>query len=97
MENNEQRECIPFVVFESSMARQERTIKRLIIALIILIALTFTSNALWLMVWSSYDYTSEEVSVDGTDGIANYIGNDGDINNGESDSKENNKDTQPRK
>jgi hypothetical protein len=34
-----------------------------------------------------YDYTSdmttsEEINVDGKDGIANYIGNDGDIVNG---------------
>lgn len=85
MENNEQRECIPFIVFESSMARLERTIKRLVIAVIFCAVLTFTSNALWLLAWTSYDYSgTETVTVDGKDGTANYIGNDGDITNGKS-------------
>ena len=43
----------------------------------------FASNIAWLWAWSSYDYVSEEVSVDSQDGgNANYIGHDGDINNG---------------
>lgn len=70
------------------MARNERTIKRLIISLIIAVVLIFASNALWLYAWMQCDYTdtesTETVDVDGSgDGIANYIGNDGDINNGE--------------
>jgi hypothetical protein len=36
------------------------------------------------LAWNSYDYTSEEVIIDSQDGgNANYIGNDGDIINGE--------------
>ena len=95
MENS--KECIPFIVFESSMARQERTIKRLVIALIFSFVLAFTSNAIWLMVVSDYEYANEEVTVDGTDGVANYIGNDGDIANGENYSKEKNDDAQKPK
>lgn len=89
---------IPFVVHESSMTRMEHIIKRLIIALIIAILLMFASNALWLYAWMQYDYSSAEtVTVDGKDGIANYIGNDGDITNGtnyseESENKDNKKD-----
>lgn len=78
-------QSVPFVVHESAMARNERTVKRLVIALIIAIALIFASNAIWLYAWMQYDYTSDmttsEINVDGKDGIANYIGNDGDINN----------------
>ena len=45
----------------------------------------------WLWAWSQYDYTSEDsttttetssIVIDADDGIANYIGNDGDIVNG---------------
>lgn len=79
---------IPYFAHEGMMARNERTIKRLIISLIIAVVLIFASNALWLYAWMQYGYTdtesTETVDVDGSgDGIANYIGNDGDINNGE--------------
>ncbi len=79
-------EPVPYIVHESAMARNERAVKRLVIALIVAIALIFASNAIWLYAWMQYDYSSEmttsEINVDGKDGIANYIGNDGDINNG---------------
>lgn len=77
---------IPYIAYESMMARYERHTKRLIIALIIAVVLMFASNALWLYAWCQYDYTSEtsqDVTVDATDGTANYIGNDGDISYGE--------------
>ena len=69
---------------ELAFAFIERTVKRQWIALIIAICMLFASNAAWLYAWCQYDYSSEEiVTVDGKDGIANYIGNDGDIVNGE--------------
>jgi hypothetical protein len=51
---------VPYIVHESAMARNERTIKRLVIALIIAVALIFASNAAWIYVWQLYDYASEE-------------------------------------
>jgi hypothetical protein len=76
---------VPYIAFESTTARQERSIKRLTIALIVTVALMFGSNALWLYAWCQYDYSSTETSVelnaDG-DSNANYIGNNGDITNG---------------
>ena len=91
---------IPFVVHESGMTRMERIVKRLSVALIVSILLIFASNALWLYAWMQYDYSSDAttttetqtVTVDGKDGIANYIGNNGDITNGK-DSGENSEDT----
>ena len=77
-------ESVPYIAHESSMARMERQVKRGWIALIVAVCLLFASNAAWLYAWCQYDYSSEEiVTVDGKDGIANYIGNDGDIVNGE--------------
>lgn len=80
---------IPYFAHESEMTRTERYIKRLWIALIVCIMLIFASNALWLWIWNSYDFYTEEVVVDSRDGgNANYIGQDGDIYNGESGSSE---------
>ena len=73
---------VPYIVHESAMARNERTTKRLVVALIVAIALMFVSNAFWLRAWMSYDYTGEETVVEALDGVANYIGNSGDIVNG---------------
>lgn len=81
-------ERVPYVVYESEMARNERIIKRLIVALVISIFLIFVSNAIWLYAWLQYDYSSEStVTVDGKDGVANYIGNDGEISNGTNNSE----------
>lgn len=77
-------EQIPYIVHEAAEAKSERTIKRLIIALILSIILIFTSNAIWLYAWCQYDFSSEETtySQDG-EGINNInAGTQGDINNG---------------
>ena len=86
MENEREMAMIPYFVHEGIMVRFERTIKRLIIALIIAVVLMFASNAAWLYSWMQYDYVSEEtvttVDSDG-DGIANYTGGDGGVIYGE--------------
>ena len=77
-------ENIPWMAHEFAMVRMERQVKRGWIALIVAVCLLFASNAAWLYAWCRYDYSSDQiVTVDGKDGIANYIGNDGDIVNGE--------------
>lgn len=75
--------------YELNEARQERRERRLIIALIVSIILLFVCNCVWVYAWMQYDYSSEEIIVeqDAQDGgNANYIGNNGDINNGLSES-----------
>ena len=85
-----QNVTVPYVVHEAEVNRQERQIKRMWIALIVAIALIFVSNAIWLYAWMQYDYssTTEEIIVDAEDGNANYIGQDGNIYNGENNSEE---------
>lgn len=87
-------EPVPYIVFESAQARSERHIKRITIALIVAVILIFLSNALWLNAWMQYDYVgyddSNEITVDAGSGTANYIGNDGDITNGENNSEKDN-------
>ena len=76
---------VPYYLHEATIARFERSNKRLIVVLVLTIILLFLTNLAWLYVWQSYDYVSgeESVTVDGGDGITNYIGNDGDISNGD--------------
>ena len=53
---------VPYPVFEGEMAREERHIKRLWIALLVAVLLIFASNAVWLYEWCQYDYVSAETS-----------------------------------
>lgn len=79
---------IPYIAYEATQARNERTVRRITVALIIAIFLMFASNAIWLYAWMQYDYVNTETTVDvnSKTGPANYIGNDGDIYNGQSES-----------
>lgn len=81
---------VPYIVHESALAREERHIRRLVFALVVAVLLLFASNMVWLYYWTQYDYVSDEtITVDGKSGTANYIGNDGDIYNGENHGEEN--------
>ena len=82
-------ENVHYFVRESSMARMERQIKRLWIAVIVAVCLLFASNAGWLLACTSYDYSSYEAITD-NGGDANIIGNDGDIYNVDGEAEETN-------
>ena len=94
-ENREQIN-VAFVVYESAQSRMERANKRLVFAVVLSIVLLFLTNALWLWAWMQYDYvstgTETNVDVDAKAGIANYIGNDGEIINGTNKSEDKNHD-----
>ncbi len=84
---------VPYIVYESEAARHERTVKRLIVALIMTICLLVASNMAWLYVFSGYDMETQEVSMDTeTAGNVNYIGQDGEITNAEGSSEDKNND-----
>lgn len=85
MDDKDKLFSVPYVVYEGSQTRNERIIKRLIVALIIVTSMLFASNIIWLHFWNQYNYVgSEDVTIDsGENGAANYIGNDGSIVNGE--------------
>lgn len=80
-EKRKSPENVPYIVHESVMARMERIIKRLWITVILLIALLVASNGAWL--WYESQFEDVVVTQENADGYNNYIGNDGDINNGE--------------
>lgn len=78
-------EQIPYVAFESALARLERTNRRLFILCIILILLLLATNLSWIY----YENSFEDVVVtqDNASGYNSYIGNDGNINYGETNDK----------
>lgn len=88
-----QNVTVPYVVHESAMARSERHNKRLWIVILVLIGALIVSNLAWIIYENSFEdvITSEEIIVDADDnGNANYIGQDGNIYNGENNRKEEN-------
>ena len=90
---NDNNSTVTFIVFEATCTRFDCIIKRLAIALVVCILLMFASNAIWLYAWMQYDYTSEAtttetVTVDGNNGIANYADRGGRVTNGTSESYE---------
>ena len=74
---------VPYIVYESEAARHERTVKRLLTALLITILLMVGTNMAWLWVWNQYDFVSESYTITNEDGNANYMesGEDGIITN----------------
>ena len=76
-------EAVPYIVHESAMARTERGAKRLWTAIILLIVLLVGSNGAWLWYESQFETVETvEVTQENADGYNNYIGNDGDVVNG---------------
>ena len=76
-------EAVPFIVHEGMMARAERTAKRLWITILLLIALLVGTNGAWI--WYQSQFEDIAISQENEDGYNNFIGNDGDIFNGETD------------
>lgn len=58
----EEKITVPYIVYESSMARAERQHKRLWIALIVAVVMIVVTNIAWLYVWNSYEYVGDETT-----------------------------------
>ena len=76
-------EPVPYIVHEGTMARAEITIKRLWITILLLIVLLVGTNGAWI--WYESQFENIAISQENEDGYNNFIGNDGDIFNGETD------------
>lgn len=89
----EEMAVMPMAQHEKDQNRLMSIIKSLIAVIIVLIVLLVGSNIAWVIYENSFEevITTEEIIVDAEDnGNANYIGQDGNIYNGEDYSKENN-------
>ena len=83
---------IPYIAFEAEMDRHERTIKRLLIALVVAVALIAVSNLAWLWFFNQFDIVGESVELEShEEGNASYMGAgaSGVIDNGRSEGSEN--------
>lgn len=76
---------VPYIAYESTQARLERMNRRVWILCIILIIALIGTNAGWIYYESQFQYYETEVTQNNEDGYNNYIGNDGDITNGNTD------------
>ena len=74
---------VPYIAHESAVARLERVIKRLWVLVLALIILLCASNAAWI--WYESQFGEVRIEQDNKSGYNNFIGNDEDIYNGETD------------
>ena len=79
---------VPYIAHESAVARLERVIKRLWVLALVLIVLLAASNAAWIWWESQYETIETTITQENADGYNNYIGNDGDIVNGNADDQD---------
>ena len=79
---------VPYIAHESAVARLERVIKRLWVLVLALIILLCASNAAWIWWESQYETIETTITQENADGYNNYIGNDGDIVNGNADNQD---------
>ena len=75
-------ENVPYIVHESSMARMERTAKRLWITILVLISMLVGTNGAWLWYNSQFENVetiTEEYQADASDGGNAIINGDGNV------------------
>ena len=89
MENNDNI-IMSRYAFERMQAKDEKNDKWRNIIIILLIVLLVLSNGLWLLYESQFEYVVEDYTeVDSGEGDINYIGHNGDINNGKDSTPQN--------
>lgn len=77
---------MPYAAHKEAVASQERHVGRLIyvIAFIVVFFVLAMLGEVAAFIWylNQYEVVNEVVTVDSTDGVANYVGGDGSITNG---------------
>lgn len=91
--NTNDMAVMPIAQHEKDQNRLMGIIKSLIAVIVILIVLLVGSNVGWLIYNSQFEVVEEtktetNITQDNDSGYNNYIGNDGDIVNGETDNKD---------
>lgn len=82
---------ISIIALESAMMHLQQANKRLTTITIVALTVMAMMFGAFIYFFTSFEVTTEDVVVDsGNNGNANYIGNDGDIVNGNGTSEENN-------
>ena len=65
---------VPYIVYESTAARNEREKRRCWVLIIILIIALVVSHLAWLVAWNQYDYSSETIEYQQDGEGVNIIG-----------------------
>lgn len=90
---SENQSNVPYIVYESAQARAERTIKRLIAVIVLLIVLLTVTNGIWIWYESQFEdvITTETVtqSAEAEDDGTAIVHNGGDFINGTNESTTN--------
>jgi hypothetical protein len=73
---------------ELLVAAMERQVKRWFIICVVIFTALVLTNGFWIWRESQYEDVITEITQENADGINNFIGNDGDIYNGETDDKD---------
>ena len=73
------------MVYESTFARADKVNKRLVFIIILLIIALIGTNLAWICYENSFE--DVEITQENDDGYNNYVGNDGDIYNGNAENK----------
>ena len=79
---------VPYIAHESAVARLERVINRMWVLVLSLIILLVASNGAWIWWESQYQTIETTATQENADGYNNYIGNAGDIVNGNADNQD---------
>ena len=79
---------VPYIVHEGGLARRQRVIKRMWLLVLSLIIFLFGSNAAGILYESQFEDVETTITQENEDGYNNYIGNDGDIVNGNADDQD---------
>lgn len=89
--SNEPMAMMPMAQHEKDQERLMEIIKSLISVIIVLIVLLVGTNIAWIIYESQFEVVEENTTItqDNENGYNNYIGNDGDINYGETNNKNN--------
>lgn len=86
-QNDQGDQCapVPYIAHRQIVAAQERHVGRLIYTIIFIVAMAILAiigeTALFVWYLNQYDVVNETVTVDGQDGVANFVGGNGDITN----------------
>lgn len=84
-DNKNEKDMIPYIVYEGSLARMERQIKRVWIALIIAIVSLLLTNIAWLYYESQFETISYTQDGEGLNNI--NTGTQGDVYGSDSEDK----------
>jgi len=78
---------IPYIAYESMLAKEDRQQKRIVIVMgsiiALLVILLVVTNVVWLVAWNQYDYVDDttEISAEQDGGGVNIVGG-GDVDYG---------------